>query len=55
MLDWLGWLADLLLNAGADVASLSVSKDAPDFVLFHSAVGSENSIHRIRPRIRTYC
>jgi len=39
MLDWLGWLADLLLNAGADVASLSVSKDAPDFVLFHSAVG----------------
>ncbi|HUL87336.1 MAG TPA: hypothetical protein VLU23_04030 [Pseudolabrys sp.] len=40
MLDWLGWLADLLLNAGAGVASLFVSKDAPGFVLFQMAMAT---------------
>jgi hypothetical protein len=38
MLDWFGWIADLLLNAGADVASLFVSRDAPGFVLFACAI-----------------
>ena len=40
MLDWLGWLADALLNAGADVASVFVSKDAPGFVLFQMAMAT---------------
>jgi len=40
MLDWLGWFADLLLNAGAGVASLFVSKDAPGFVLFQMAMAT---------------
>lgn len=40
MLDWLGWLADFLLNAGADVASVFVSRDAPGFVLFEMAMAT---------------
>jgi hypothetical protein len=36
----LDWLADLLLNAGADVASLFVSKDAAGFVLFQMAMAT---------------
>ena len=38
MSDWLGWLADLLLNAGARVASIFVSSDAPGFTLFEMAM-----------------
>lgn len=40
MFDWLGWLADLLLSAGANVASLFVSKDASGFVLFQMAMAT---------------
>jgi hypothetical protein len=40
MFDWLGWLADLLLNAGANVASLFVSRDASGFVLFQMAMAT---------------
>jgi hypothetical protein len=40
MLDWLGWLADLLLSAGAGVASVFVSRDAPGFVLFEMAMAT---------------
>ena len=32
MVDWLTWLADLVLSAGAIVAGWFVSKDAPSFL-----------------------
>ena len=40
MLDWLSWPADLLLNAGAVVASWFVSKDATNFVLIQMMVAT---------------
>ncbi len=33
MLDWLTWPADLLLSAGALVASCFISEDEPSFVV----------------------
>ena len=36
----LDWLADLLLNAGADIAGLFVSKDASSSVLFQMAMAT---------------
>jgi len=40
MLDWLSWPADVLLNAGAVVASWFVSKDAPSFVVVQMMVAT---------------
>ncbi len=40
MLDWLSWLADLLLSAGAVVASWFVGKDAPSFVVIQMMVAT---------------
>ena len=40
MLDWLSWPADLLLNAGAVVASWFVSKDATNFALVQMMVAT---------------
>ena len=40
MLDWLGWLADLLLNAGAGVASWFISRDAPSFIVVQMMVAT---------------
>jgi hypothetical protein len=40
MLDWLTWPADLLLNAGAIVASWFVSKDANSFVIIQMMVAT---------------
>ncbi len=40
MLDWLSWPADLLLNAGAVIASWFVSKDAPSFVVVQAMVAT---------------
>jgi len=40
MLDWFGWLADLLLNAGAAVASWFVSRDAPSFIVVQMMVAT---------------
>jgi len=37
---WLGWAADLLLSAGAGVASWFVSKDAPSFVVVQMMVAT---------------
>ena len=40
MLDWLSWPADLLLNAGAVVASWFISKDATNFILVQMMVAT---------------
>ena len=40
MLDWLSWPADLLLNAGAVVASWFISKDATNFALVQMMVAT---------------
>jgi membrane protein YdbS with pleckstrin-like domain len=40
MLDWLTWPANLLLSAGADVASWFVSKDAPSFLVIQMMVAT---------------
>jgi len=40
MLDWLTWPADLLLNAGAVVASWFISKDATNFILVQMMVAT---------------
>jgi hypothetical protein len=40
MLDWLMWPADLLLKAGAAVASLFTSEDSPNFVVLQMMVAT---------------
>ena len=40
MLDWLTWPANLLLNAGAAVASLFVSQSAPSFIVIQMMVAT---------------
>jgi hypothetical protein len=40
MLDWLSWLADLLLNVGGLVASWFLSKDAPSFMVLQMMVAT---------------
>jgi hypothetical protein len=40
MLDWLTWPADLLLDAGAVVASWFVSKDATSFAVIQMMVAT---------------
>jgi len=40
MLDWLTWPADLLLNAGAAVASLFFGRDEPNFVVVQMMVAT---------------
>jgi hypothetical protein len=40
MLDWLTWPADLLLNAGAAVASLFFGADEPNFAVVQMMVAT---------------
>jgi hypothetical protein len=40
MMDWLIWPADLLLKAGAAVASLFVSEDAPSFIVIQMMIAT---------------